>query len=114
MTTFNSYNTTRLSDEQVQDALSFCSDSSNNTISFWHMDTRFSGYGHWRVTVDLIINDEHHTFSHTTTDSMAIDDMNDDDTERSNNGYESLFSECVSAKRDEIYEACFPEVEETE
>ncbi len=102
-----------LSDEQIQ---SIFNDITNVdypnipvdldiSISVKSLSTMPSGYGHWKVTVDLDINGEHLELTRITTDSTAIDAKNDyDNNERQSEGYYSLLSECITKNEDAIFQ----------
>jgi hypothetical protein len=44
-------------------------------IEVWNIQKTFTGYGHWKITFDIRFKDEKCIFSHTTTDSMSIDEL---------------------------------------
>jgi len=108
-----------IADEQIVEVMEglndpffgkFVSEDLEVSISLWNVATSFTGYGHWKITVELelIFGKEKKklVLTHTTTDSRAIDNRNDsDDDGRKSEGYLSLFSECVNANEDKVYEA---------
>lgn len=55
------------------------------------LQVRFSGYGHWKITTTYYGKE----ISCTTTNSLAVDDYNDENDRRSNRGYDSLRHECI-------------------
>jgi hypothetical protein len=80
------------------------------SVSLWDVRALISGYGHWKVTVELELNfgknKKKLVLTHTTTNAEAIDNYNDcEDDELKSEGYLSLFSACVNAKEYEVYEA---------
>lgn len=83
------------------------SDSPSNeeevTISLSNFFTTFTGYGHWRITCELVINGEKLVISRTTTNSEAISCANRDcdDSEKAQ-GYQSLITECISCNSSEV------------
>lgn len=99
------------------------------TISLWHLSKTVSGYGHWRIAVELELNERKLTISTTTTDSMAIDDYNsedgdmdgdyneeteewdDDAEERRPRGFRNLLSECIQDNEQEIIDFILDEAE---
>lgn len=80
----------------------FVKEDMDVSVSLWDVDTRMTGYGHWKITVKLKINDHDLVLTKTTTDSESIDNLRDDDSK--SEGYLSLFSECLNANEDEVYE----------
>lgn len=64
----------------------------------------FSGYGHYRVEVELQseATGDYHKFSATTTDMVAIDEWKE--TENLEDGYKILFDCIEYAITDEIIE----------
>lgn len=90
-------------------------------ISLWHLNTTKTGYGHWRIAVELELNDRQLRITTTTTNSIAIDDYhseegdeNEDGDNRQCIGFESLLSECINDNEEEIIEFILEETENDE
>jgi hypothetical protein len=61
-----------------------------------YTDIKMTGYGHWAVTMPVYGKD----FTFTTTNSSAIDDYRDTDSERRMaSGYRALRAECMRVWR---------------
>ncbi len=105
----------RLSDSVIQDALNPLTEE-DYTPEIYFRDIRFSftGYGHWRVTIEIDIDGRECEWSTVTTDSMAIDDANDDDDDRRREGYLSLFNVVISDNEESIIEYLQGKEEEEE
>jgi hypothetical protein len=93
------------------DPLTPVADDAILSVSLIDVSTRITGYGRWKVTVKLEVNDRKITLTKTTTNSMAIDDINEDENYF---GYVDLLDEVVYANQDEIIQAAFTEFEEEE
>ena len=61
-----------------------------------------SGYGHWRITIDLKINEEEEKYTVITTNSTAVDAYNSDEEERQSEGIKELLSEVLTSNAAEI------------
>lgn len=88
------------------------------SVSLWDVRATMTGYGHWKISVKLVLEFSGHkkelVLTHTTTDSLSIDAKNDSNNdERKAEGYLSLFSECMNNNDNEVYEALDVEGEET-
>ena len=108
-----------ITDEQIVEVMEglndpflgeFVKDNLEVSVSLWNVSTALTGYGHWKITVELELafggEKKKLVLTHTTTDSDAIDDCkNSDDDNRKAEGYLTLFSSCVNANEDEVYEA---------
>lgn len=85
------------------------------SVTLWDVSFLQSGYGHWRVRVEMDINGVRKTFFHITTDSVAIDAANQSDNTNENGekeaGYLSLFDECMRANEDAVYEIIEQQIE---
>lgn len=90
------------------------------SVTLWHMAISKTGYGHWRVSVELELNYQKLAVSHTTTDSMSIDNYNSDEDEidgdgdnRKIQGFSSLLSGCINANEEKIIDfVCCEDVED--
>ncbi len=89
-------------------------------VTLWHLSVTKTGYGHWKVSVELELNERKLTITHTTTDSMSIDDYNSEEgdidgdwdaetetwskdaEERRPRGFGSLLSQCITNNEEEI------------
>ena len=72
-----------LTEEQVNDALPF----TGRVVSIDHITYPKTGYGHWMLKLDIVVDGEAITLKKTTTDSVMIDNMTSDEDEVSDMAY---------------------------
>ena len=78
------------------------------SISLWNVSvTQSCSYGHWNVSVELEINGTIHVYNVVSTDSIAVDDYNSNDSERVSAGVKSLLDEVFYENRFAIEEAAW-------
>jgi hypothetical protein len=76
-------------------------------ISLWDLSIRITGYGHWKLSVELEINGGKEIFTTITTNSTAIDDYNNNNDEnRSADGFKELLAEVIRNNSSEIETTC--------
>ena len=68
-------NYTSLTEEMIDNALTI----EGAEVYVYHVGHRKTGYGHWFVELKIKLNDEYVKFGMTTTDSVSIDNWNNDD-----------------------------------
>lgn len=82
-------------------------------VALYGVDVLPAGYGHWKVTANIGVNDNEVKISITTSDSIAYDAYRSEDEERSNDGFLQLLDRCIINNTDEIANAILID-EETE
>lgn len=79
-------------------------------VSLWDVRVSMTGYGHWKISVVLELNDEKITLAKTTTNSTAVDTMKQSDDTNENNekeeAYLSLLDECLRGNEENIMDSC--------
>lgn len=55
--------------QSIDEALPF----EGKEVWIWSIENRMTGYGHWRLSLEIEINGDRHTLATTTTDSLMID-----------------------------------------
>lgn len=72
----------------------FVKEDTEVSITLQDVNVLFSGYGHWKITVKMEVNNQIQILTTTTTDSEAVD----------NKDYLSLFTECMNDNEEKFYE----------
>ena len=72
-----------LTEEQVNGALPF----TGRQVSIDHIAYPKTGYGHWMLKLNIVVDGEAITLKKTTTDSVMIDNMTSDEDEVSDMAY---------------------------
>lgn len=87
-----------LSEEQVNEVLPF----TGRTVSIDHIQYPKTGYGHWQLVLDITVDGESIKLKKTTTDSVMIDNMSDDEDEVSDAAYADAILFVLRRCEDEI------------
>lgn len=86
-------------DESTVDALL---PFSGATVWVWYISKQQTGYGHWRLTLEIEVNGSKHNLTHITTDSQMIDDWNSDDDDRRESGINEAIEYTLRNNEDEL------------
>jgi len=84
-----------VTEESVANALTI----SNCDVKVWRVSSQWTGYGHWKVTTELEVNGKEIKCSITTTDSVSIDNWNEDESVI--DGFAAM---CIERYQDELTE----------
>lgn len=77
----------------------------NTEIEINYMNAEFAGYGHYKVTAEVLYNGKSKTFSHTTNNVKSIDEAKEVGAEQGSEAkYKVLWGIVEASIEDEILE----------
>jgi hypothetical protein len=97
-----------LTESQVEETLLI----SGHDILINHITYPKTGYGHWKLKLNITLDGQSITLKKTTTDSVMIDAMSHENDEVSNEAYASAILYVLSKCANELYDLTHLEIED--